>query len=92
MVKHDDKWGTVCDDDFGKVEARTACKTLGFGEDAFSYTNYNPGFSDSIPILMDNTNCSNSTSDFLKCSHRGWGTEDCSHNEDILLSCEYKVI
>ena len=30
MVKHNNQWGTVCDDDFGVTEAQSACHTLGF--------------------------------------------------------------
>ena len=30
MVKHDNKWGTVCDDGFDSTDAQAACKTLGF--------------------------------------------------------------
>ena len=92
MVKHENIWGTVCDDDFGKTEAQAACKTLGFDEDSFKYEKANPGFAESVPILMDDVKCINSTSDFLGCSHAGWGDEDCSHNEDVLLTCEFEVV
>ena len=131
MVKHDNKWGTVCDDDFDSTDAQAACNTLGFSGGSYSSTN--PGFSEStVPIWMDEVNCdsnyrvrvrrqyygsSRSSSDysfspttptttaipttiasdssseessltnFLECGHNGWGDEDCSHSEDILLTC-----
>jgi len=30
-VKHNQTWGTVCDDDFNDAAARVACFQLGFG-------------------------------------------------------------
>ena len=86
MVKHDNKWGTVCDDSFNATDAEAACRTLGF--DGNSYSNTNTGFFESkIPILMDDVNCANNSTNFLECSHRGWGTENCGHSEDVLLDC-----
>ena len=58
MVKYDNKWGTVCDDDFELTDAQAACNTLGFS--GGSYRNEDIG---------------------------GWGVEDCSHGEDVLLTC-----
>ena len=97
MVKHNNQWGTVCDDHFGVTEAQSACHTLGFSgvtitdalEDSHasssSHTYY---ISDSDgPTWMDNVNCATNTTNFLECSHRGWGKEDCSHGEDVLLTC-----
>ena len=56
MVKHDNKWGTVCDDNFNSTDAEAACKTLGFSGGSYSSTN--PGFSEStVPIWMDDVDC-----------------------------------
>ena len=119
MVKHDNKWGTVCDDNFNSTDAEAACKTLGFSGGSYSSTN--PGFSEStVPIWMDDVDCNSnyrvrrrrqssssdysffgdldlldldlsseesSSTNFLECNHNGWGDEDCSHSEDILLTC-----
>ena len=86
MVKHDNKWGTVCDDSFDSTDAQAACKTLGFS--GGSYGHENIGISKSIvPIWMDNVDCTSSSTNFLQCGHRGWGIEDCGHSEDILLTC-----
>ena len=91
MVKHEGQWGTVCDDDFGKTEAQIACRTLGFQNGPHIYTQFDSNFTESnIPILMDDVDCANGASDFLQCSHSGWGDEDCSHSEDILLTCEHQ--
>ena len=86
MIKHDDKWGTVCDDSFDATDAQAACKTLGFAGGLYSHTN--PGFSESsVPIWMDEVDCDSSTTNFLQCEHEGWNDHDCSHGEDVLLDC-----
>ena len=82
MVKHNGEWGTVCDDAFDKVDAQSACYTLGFS--GGSYSTYS---GPSGPTWMDDVKCASSTTNFLTCSHNGWGEENCTHNEDILLTC-----
>ena len=82
MVKHNNEWGTVCDDGFGITNARSACHTLGFSDGSYTHGKHVDG-----PIWMDNVLCSSSTKNFLTCSHNGWGSHDCSHSEDIILIC-----
>ena len=84
MVKHNNQWGTVCDDGFETVDAQSACHTLGFSGGSFS-GDYHSGLSG--PTWMDDVNCASSTTNFLTCSHPGWGEENCEHTEDILLTC-----
>lgn len=92
MVKHDGIWGTVCDDEFGRAEANTACRALGFNDFAIQYTNHHPGFSEpEIPIWMDAVDCDSDSTNFLECAHEGWGEEDCGHSEDVLLTCEFLI-
>ncbi len=40
-----------------------------------------------IPIILDNVICSSSDVYLLECSHRGIGVNNCSHSEDIELTC-----
>ena len=88
MVKHDDKWGTVCDDAFGSTEAEVACKTLGFSGGSATGSQ-RTGFSEStVPIWIDNgLDCNINQTNFLECHQDRWGDENCNHGEDILLTC-----
>ena len=86
MVKYNDRWGTVCDDSWTDTNSQAACQTLGWR--GGSHTNYDTKLSEVfVPIWMDNVKCSSSSTNFLQCSHPGWGEENCSHAEDILLTC-----
>ena len=91
MVKHNGRWGTVCDDDILPAEnasksarvAQSACHTLGFS--GGSIETYKGRTSESV--WMDDVDCATSTTNFLECSHAGWGKENCGHEEDVLLTC-----
>ena len=85
MIKHDDKWGTICDDGFHAIDAQAACHSLGFKTGSFR--GQNSKFNSTIPLWLENIACSSSTSNFLECSHNGWGNHDCSHGEDVYLTC-----
>ena len=91
MVKHNNQWGTVCDDyilptdDASKSArvAQSACHTLGLsGGSIVSYK-----YTGSEPFLMDDVNCASSTTNFLECSHVGGDEDNCSHGEEVLLTC-----
>ena len=52
------------------------------------YSSYTPPDTPSDnSILMDDVSCATNTTNFLTCSHRGWGVENCGHDEDVLLTC-----
>lgn len=38
-------------------------------------------------ILMDDVNCGGKELDIADCGFLGWFTNDCSHGEDVGLSC-----
>ena len=81
MVKHNNQWGTVCNDNFATVDAQSACHTLGF-----SYGSYTSGAHVGGTIWIEDVNCNSATQTF-PCSHSSWGSHDCSHGEDIVLTC-----
>lgn len=80
------RWGTVCDDGFNLVAAHVVCKQLGFNyakrSKCCSY--FGPGKG---RIWLDNISCHGNESFLHQCSHGGWSTHNCSHNEDIGIIC-----
>ena len=92
MVKHNNEWGTVCDDGFTATSAKAACHTLGLSGGSFSHRQSVTGDrhdSDPMKIWMDNVRCASSTTNFLECSQEGWGSlRSCDgHWEDVFLTC-----
>ena len=81
MVKHG-SWGYVCDDGFSEITAQAACYTLGL-----NYGTFQQGYSYSSTFLMDDVSCPSNTTNFLYCSHKAWGKENCSTGENVLLTC-----
>ena len=92
MVKHNNEWGTVCDDNFSSTSAESACYTLGFTGGSFSHRSAVTGDrhdSDPMKIWMDNVQCASRSTNFLECSQEGWGSlRSCDgHWEDVVLTC-----
>ena len=85
----------VCDDDFGTVEAQSACYTLGYTNGgSFDYfadymtNNYNFDYylwyESEIPILMDDVYCQSASTFFSSCSSVD---HNCEHEENVILTC-----
>ena len=86
MVKHDNEWGTVCDDGFTITSAQAACNTLGLRGGYFAT---GADIVTEARVWMDNVQCATNTTNFLECSQNGWGSlRSCrGHREDIMLTC-----
>ena len=85
-VHHNGEWGTVCDDGWDLNDAQIICKELKFGPGVATRHNafYGEG---SGKIWLDDLNCVGTEKSIRKCSHRGWGIENCSHSEDAGVRC-----
>ena len=83
-------WDTpdlVCDDDFGTIDAQSACYTLGYSGGGSFRTYYNTDWSEpEIPFLMDNVECASASTNFSSCSRSSY-SENCNHYENVLLKC-----
>jgi len=78
-------WGTVCDDKFDNADANVVCYMLGYGHSGRSINNrYGAG---SGRIWLDEVQCRGTETSIAECQHRTWGINDCSHSEDVSVSC-----
>uniref|UniRef100_A0A3Q0SK43 SRCR domain-containing protein n=1 Tax=Amphilophus citrinellus TaxID=61819 RepID=A0A3Q0SK43_AMPCI len=82
-VKHNNIWGTVCDDRFDTLDGLVICKMLGFQAVQSTYT-ASPG---SGTILLDELRCTGAEDDIFDCPHSQIGVNDCNHNEDVGVQC-----
>ncbi|HJL18408.1 MAG TPA: DUF4215 domain-containing protein [Sandaracinaceae bacterium LLY-WYZ-13_1] len=91
-VLHSGVWGTVCDDYLSSSGSRqdrfisVTCGQLGFsGAGTALLTSSVPDGAD--PIWMDDVDCGGAEAALPMCPFGGWGLENCSHYEDIGLTC-----
>ncbi|XP_058272779.1 deleted in malignant brain tumors 1 protein-like [Hemibagrus wyckioides] len=85
-ILHDDQWGTVCDNDWDLNDAEVVCRQLGCSKAVTAHQSAYFG-QGSGPIWLDNVQCSGSESNITQCSHRGFGSHNCSHGEDAGVTC-----
>uniref|UniRef100_A0A452GKK5 SRCR domain-containing protein n=1 Tax=Gopherus agassizii TaxID=38772 RepID=A0A452GKK5_9SAUR len=90
-VKHQEQWGTVCDDGWDMAAAGVVCKQLGCGValSAHLYAHFGEG---SGQIWLDNTVCRGNESAVWACEHNSWGDHNCDHREDAGVTCSGKEL
>ncbi|XP_058392531.1 CD5 antigen-like [Diceros bicornis minor] len=90
-VLHKGKWGTVCDDGWGEMEAQVVCKQLGCGESLFPSVKARRSFGPGVGrIWLDDVRCSGEERSLEQCRHRFWGYHNCNHKEDVAVICSEK--
>ncbi|MCZ7684512.1 MAG: hypothetical protein M5U28_39395 [Sandaracinaceae bacterium] len=91
-ILHNDVWGTICDD--GITFAGTpqtnfitvGCRSLGFAGTGTALTT--TSVPDGVdPVWMDDLVCGGSEASLASCPFAGWNVENCTHSEDIGLTC-----
>ena len=88
FVSGANEWGTICDDHWDNLDARVVCRQLGYyGGKAVRKAAYGSGDG---PIWFDNMKCNGSEKTLFQCEHRGIGTHNCNHKEDVGVICESK--
>ncbi|XP_073459288.1 neurotrypsin [Aquarana catesbeiana] len=84
-VFHTAQWGTVCDDGWNDMNTHVVCRQLGFKYGKISLEN---DFAESTGIIwLDDVICTGKESTLTQCSKKDWGKHDCSHQEDVYITC-----
>ena len=85
-VFHGTQWGTVCDDGFTDAAARVVCYSLGFGYVGRKVDIDRYGVGDGL-IWLNNVVCKGTEQYIGECSLGGWRPQNCSHQQDVAVSC-----
>ena len=83
-------WGSICADNFDMVDARVACRQLGYSgaisTDSSLHTPYGRGTEG--PIWLDEVSCEDrDLIHLLSCPNSGIGEHDCNHFSDVAVVC-----
>nr|XP_033815897.1 CD5 antigen-like isoform X2 [Geotrypetes seraphini] len=86
-VFHEGQWGTVCNDHWQQENNQVVCHQLGCGPSQPPKKRQLWLASATGPIWLDDVVCSGQERSLENCQHRVWGYHDCTHAEDIYISC-----
>ncbi|XP_077680422.1 antigen WC1.1-like [Eretmochelys imbricata] len=89
-VKHQDQWGTVCDDGWDMKDAGVVCKQLGCGAAVSAPGNARFGQGSGI-IWLGNVPCDGTESALWHCRIWRWDVTYCDHGEDAGVTCSGHV-
>ena len=85
-VRYNGTWGTICSKGFSNKDATMICKGLGFQ----SMVRFKEGSiygNGKGPIWLSQLDCTGKESNIAACRHSGWGINNCTHDQDIELTC-----
>lgn len=89
-IELDGIWGTVCDNNWDKNDARVVCKQLGLGPgiEAAKGASFGPGTG---PIYVDNLACRGHESSIAFCPNNGVEVHNCTHENDAGVVCSAPI-
>ncbi|XP_045158143.2 uncharacterized protein LOC123524190 isoform X2 [Mercenaria mercenaria] len=85
-VRYNDQWGTVCNDGFGAIDAKVACKMAGFTGGVVT-NGFSGGYG---KIWLDDLECTGSETNLFDCPRANnidIGEHNCGHGEDVGVTC-----
>ncbi|XP_076081404.1 neurotrypsin-like isoform X1 [Mytilus galloprovincialis] len=83
-IYHSGSWGTICDDNFGSVDAIVVCKQLKMRTTNVQHYTAADG---NGTIWLDDVACNGQENRLDYCNHKGWSVHNCGHNEDVGVRC-----
>ena len=84
QVYHDGRWGLVCDTNFDELDARVACRQLGFADGEEGYGDAGSG---GLPFWLKGLACDGTESRLANCPHRGLKEHSCGSFDIVGLEC-----
>ncbi|XP_061095004.1 deleted in malignant brain tumors 1 protein-like [Conger conger] len=85
-IYHVGQWGTVCDNSWNMNDAEVVCRQAGCGRALAAVSSAHFGQGSGL-MWLNNVTCSGNESSLTQCQHPGFGSNFCSHYEDVGVIC-----
>ena len=88
-IFHNNEWGSICDDNFDQNNngAIVLCRMMGLEAGVYSSSYRQSSVTKSRRIWLDDVRCTGTETHINQCRHRGWGSHNCGHSEDVAIRC-----
>ncbi|MDE0394871.1 MAG: hypothetical protein OYK82_08855 [Gammaproteobacteria bacterium] len=86
LICHNNEWRHVCDDLWENVDARVACRQLGYSGGTATIHSEFVSLID-VEFWLDDVACTGGESKLADCGHAGWGESNCRFSERAGVRC-----
>ncbi|XP_078535043.1 CD5 antigen-like [Lissotriton helveticus] len=89
-IKHENRWGTICDSDWDMKDAEVVCRQLNCGSASKAQT-INAIFKNGVfPVWMSDVRCTGAEKSLFDCPHGSWKFNSCRLKSDAGVQCSGK--
>ncbi|XP_078535235.1 scavenger receptor cysteine-rich domain-containing group B protein-like isoform X3 [Lissotriton helveticus] len=86
-IKHENRWGTVCDNDWDLKDAEVVCRQLNCGSASRAETRNELFLNGVFPVWMSDVKCTGAEKSLFDCPGPSWGINSCSWRSDGGVQC-----
>lgn len=81
------EWGTVCSDSWDDRASSVLCNQLIPGNQGWTVTSPPVSPAVTLPIVLNNVQCTGSELSILDCIHTKTNLNTCDHSKDVYVKC-----
>ncbi|XP_078503458.1 soluble scavenger receptor cysteine-rich domain-containing protein SSC5D-like [Lissotriton helveticus] len=89
-IKHENRWGTVCDSDWDVKDAEVVCRQLNCGSASRAETRNDIFRHGVFPVWMSDVKCTGAEKSLFDCPRAPWGFNSCTWKSDGGVQCRGK--
>ncbi|XP_078536450.1 scavenger receptor cysteine-rich domain-containing protein DMBT1-like [Lissotriton helveticus] len=86
-IKHENRWGTVCNNNWDMKDAQVVCRQLNCGSASSLPTSYYTFLNGVLPVWMSDVKCTGAEKSLFDCPRAAWGVNSCMSRRDSGVRC-----